>query len=64
MLELTEYGIVMLARIKNVESVQIQQGERISFIFKLPEEMDKENEKRLEHQSRKRVSFKRVNEQE
>ena len=53
---------IILSRLKKVEIGQIQQGERISLIFKLLEEMEKENEKRLEHQSRKRVGFKRADE--
>ena len=54
---------VILSRLKKVETGQIQQGERISLIFQLLEEMDKENEKRFEHQSRKRVGFKRADEE-
>jgi hypothetical protein len=37
--------------------------ERISLIFQLLEEMDKENKKRFEHQRRRRVGFKRADEQ-
>jgi hypothetical protein len=54
---------IILSRLKKVETGQIHQGERISLIFQLLEEMDKENEKRVEHQSRKRVGFKRSDEQ-
>ncbi|MEN8203891.1 MAG: ORF6N domain-containing protein [Bacteroidota bacterium] len=55
---------IILSRLENVETSQIQQGERISLIFKLLEEIEKKNKKRLEHQSRKKVGFKRENEQE
>lgn len=54
---------MILSRLQKVETGQIQQGERIFVIFQLLEEMDKENEKRVEHQSRKRVGFKRSDEQ-
>lgn len=54
---------IILSRLNKVETGQIQQGERISLIFQLLEEMEKEKEKRLEHQSRKRVGFKRPDEQ-
>jgi len=54
---------IVLSRLKEVETGQIQQGERISLIFQLLEEMDEENEKRLEHQNRMRVGFKRADEQ-
>ena len=55
---------IILSRLKEVETGQIQQGERISLIFQLLEEMDEENEKRLEHQNRKRVGFIRADEQQ
>lgn len=54
---------IILSQLKKVETSQIQQGERISLIFRLLEEMDKENEKRSKHQGRKRVGFKRSDEQ-
>ncbi len=54
---------IILSRLKEVETGQIQQGERISLIFQLLEEMDKENEKRIEHQRRRRVGFKRADEE-
>jgi len=54
---------IILSRLRKVETSQIQQGERISTIFQLLEEMDKENEKRSKHQGRKRVGFKRSDEQ-
>lgn len=54
---------ILLSRLKKVESDQIRQGERISKIFKLLEEIGKENKKLIEHQNRKRVGFRRENEQ-
>ena len=54
---------IVLSRLKEVETGQIQQGEKISLIFELLEEMGKETEKRLKHQSRKRMGFKRADEQ-
>ena len=54
---------IILSRLKKVETGQIQQGERINLIFQLLEEMDKEKEKRIDHQDRKRVGFKRTDEQ-
>ncbi len=54
---------IILSRLKKVETGQVQQGERISLIFKLLEEMKKETEKSSMHQNRKRVGFKRTDEQ-
>ena len=54
---------MILSRLQKVETGQIQQGERIFVIFQLLEEMDKENEKRIGHQSRKRIGFKRSDDQ-
>lgn len=54
---------IILSRLDRVESGQIQQGERISHLFKLLEEIGEENQKRINHQNRKRVGFKRGDEQ-
>jgi len=54
---------ILLSRLKEVETGQILQGERISLIFKLLEEMKKETEKSSMHRNRKTVGFKRADEQ-
>ena len=54
---------IMFSRLRKVETDQIRQGEKISQIFKLLEEIGKENGKREEHQNRKRVGFRREDEQ-
>ena len=54
---------IMFSRLRKVETDQIRQGEKISQIFKLLEEIGKENRKLEEHQNRKRVGFRREDEQ-
>ena len=53
---------IVKERLQKVETGQIHQGERISLIFKLLQEMEKEKEKELDHRSRNRVGFKRSGE--
>ncbi len=54
---------MLLSRLQKVETGQIQQGERISLIFKLLKEMEKAKEKELDHRIRNKVGFKRSGEQ-
>lgn len=63
MREMLNSNKIILSRLKKVETDQIQQGERISIIFNLLEKIREENNQRLKHQSRKRVGFKREDEQ-
>lgn len=54
---------IIFARLKKIETDQIRQGESISQIFELLEEIGKENKKRIDHQNRKKVGFRRVDEE-
>jgi hypothetical protein len=53
---------MILSRLQKVETGHIQQGERISLIFKLLKEMEKAEEKELDHRSRNKVGFRRSDE--